>query len=119
MPDPTLLPLTAAELIGNYCETLTFGIYLVTCCFCARTLLFSDDPEERLRRPSEIRWFMFSVAVALFVFSVFDDIIGWAHNMAAFVRYHGPGGANQEFKIREWISVARVSILDIITLSLH
>ena len=112
MSDPgSSLPLTTAQLIGNYCETLTFGIYLVTCCFCARTLLFTDDPEERLRRPSEIRWLILTAAVLLFVGSVFDDIIGLLHNMTAFVWYNGPGGANQELtNIRNWINLARVCI---------
>ena len=113
MSGPSFFPITTAQLVGNYCETLTLGIYLVTCCFCARTLLFTDGPEEqRLRRPGEIRWFMLSVAVALFVVSIFDDIIGLVHNMAAFVWYDGSsGGASQELtNIHDWIYTARVSI---------
>ncbi len=103
-------PITAAKRTGNYCETLTYGIYLVSCCFCARTLLFTNGPDERLRKPHEIRWLLLSVAVILFLISTFDDIIGLVHNMAAFVWYAGPGGARQELtNIHDWINIARVS----------
>ena len=102
-------PITAAQLIGSYCQTLTFGIYLVTCCFCACTLLFTSGPQERLRKLHEIRWLMLSVAVLFFVVSVYDDIIGLIHNLKAFVWYDGPGGASHELtNIHDWINISRV-----------
>jgi len=103
----TKFPLTKAQLTGDFCETLTYGMYIVTCGFVARTLLLTG-PEERWRRPSEIRWFMVGFAVSLFAISTFDVIIGLEHNILAFVEYKGPGGAGEELTdISEWINIAR------------
>ena len=110
MSSQNSFPITTAQLLGSYCETLTFGIYLATCWFCACTLLLTNGAEERLRRPNEIQWLMLSVAVILFIVSVFDDIIGFIHNLVAFVWYNGPGGAKEELtNIHEWINISRVS----------
>ncbi|KAJ7835011.1 hypothetical protein B0H14DRAFT_2797489 [Mycena olivaceomarginata] len=82
------LSLSEAQLLGNWFETLTYGMYFVTCGFCARNLL-CIGPEDRGRRPSEIRWFILSVGITLFVVATFDvvaeeeqqkelsDISGW------------------------------------------
>ncbi|KAJ7205004.1 hypothetical protein GGX14DRAFT_569155 [Mycena pura] len=100
-------PLTEAQLTGNWFETLTYGMYFVTCGFCARTLLFIG-PEQRWRKPSEIRWFILSVAVVLFVVGTFDVVIGLLHNLQAFVFFRGTGGAAQELTdISNWINIAR------------
>jgi hypothetical protein len=69
------LSLSEAQLLGNWFETLTYGMYFVTCGFCARTLL-CIGPEDRWRRPSEIRWLILSVGIALFVVATFDVIVG-------------------------------------------
>ncbi|KAF7344927.1 hypothetical protein MVEN_01655100 [Mycena venus] len=101
------LSLSEAQLLGNWFETLTYGMYLVTCCFCARTLL-CIGPEDRWRRPSEIRWFIFSVGITLFVVATFDVVIGLLHNLQAFAFYTGGGGAAQELSdISGWINMAR------------
>ncbi|KXN84933.1 hypothetical protein AN958_11916 [Leucoagaricus sp. SymC.cos] len=99
-------PITAAQLSGNFCETLFFGMYLVTCCFCARTLLVTGDGrDERWHRLHEIRWMMVFVAVALFVICTFDVAIGLLHNFHAFVESKN---AEQElFNIADWINIAR------------
>jgi hypothetical protein len=102
-------PITAAQLTGNFCETLTYGIYLTTFTFCMRTLLMNQY--GHWRKPYEIRWYLVTVAMILFGVSTFDVIIGLIHNIKAFVDYHGEGGAPQELtNIRDWINVSRVSI---------
>ncbi|KAJ7786754.1 hypothetical protein B0H14DRAFT_3893541 [Mycena olivaceomarginata] len=103
------LSLSEAQLLGNWFETLTYGMYFVTCGFCARTLL-CIGPEDRWRRPSEIRWLILSVGIALFVVATFDVIIGLLHNLQAFAFYTGEGGAAQELAdISGWINVARTA----------
>lgn len=99
-------PITAAQLSGNFCETLFYGIYLVTFCSCARTLLTTGSGQaERWRRPSEIRWMMASVTVVLFVICTFDVTIGLLHNFRAFIDSSDP---QQVFlNITDWITVAR------------
>ncbi|KAJ6467315.1 hypothetical protein C8R45DRAFT_1078560 [Mycena sanguinolenta] len=101
------LPLTEAQLLGNWFETLTYGMYIVTCGFCARTLL-CIGPDHRWRKPSEIRGFILSVYIALFVGATFDVVIGLLHNLHAFVFYTGGGGAAQVLvDISNWINIAR------------
>ncbi|KAJ7887345.1 hypothetical protein B0H14DRAFT_2696261, partial [Mycena olivaceomarginata] len=101
------LSLSEAQLLGNWFETLTYGMYFVTCGFCARKLL-CIGPEDRGRRPSEIRWFILSVGITLFVVATFDVVIGLLHNLQAFAFYTGGGGAAKELSdISGWINVAR------------
>jgi hypothetical protein len=53
-----------------------------------------------------------SVFCFIFVVNTFDDIIGLVHNLAAFVKYTGPGGAAAELtNIHDWINIARASIV--------
>ncbi|KAJ6490927.1 hypothetical protein C8R45DRAFT_991162 [Mycena sanguinolenta] len=107
--DSNAFPITEAQLTGHYFETLGYGIYLATCCLCARTLFWIPQPGgERLRRRSEIRWLLVSVFVFLFVVSTFDDIIGLVHMILAFMKYKGPGGATGELmNIHSWINIVR------------
>ncbi|KAF8197780.1 hypothetical protein K438DRAFT_1584679, partial [Mycena galopus ATCC 62051] len=103
--------ITAAQLTGLYFETLAYGMYLVTCCFCAQTLFWIPPPGgvERLRRRGEVRWMLVSIFCLIFVVSMLDDITGMIHIMAAFVRYKGAGGAQEELtNIRDWINIVRV-----------
>ncbi|KAJ7841490.1 hypothetical protein B0H14DRAFT_2512249, partial [Mycena olivaceomarginata] len=101
------IPLTEAQLLGNWFETLTYGMYFVTCGFCARTLL-CIGPDDRWRKPSEIRGLILSVGIALFVVATFDVVIGLLHNLQAFVFYTGGGGAAQVFAdILNWINISR------------
>jgi hypothetical protein len=103
-------PITAAQLTGNFCETLFFGMYLATCTFCVRPLfLIGDGEDERWRRLHEIRWFMVIVSAALFIISTFDVAIGLLHNFHAFIDSTDPV---KEFNnIGDWINIARVGIL--------
>ncbi len=100
-------PITAAQLSGNFCETLFYGMCLVTCCFCARTLLLTGEGrEERWLHLNEIRWMMASIAVALFVICTFDVAIGLLHNFHAFVS--AKNATAEFFNIADWINIARV-----------
>ncbi|KAJ6522879.1 hypothetical protein B0H19DRAFT_1386553 [Mycena capillaripes] len=108
--DSKSFPITEAQLTGNYFETLTYGMYLVTCCFCAQSLFWIPQPggNDRLRRRSEIRWMLVSVFCFIFVVNTFDDIIGLVHNIAAFVKYTDSGGPTKELtNIHDWINIAR------------
>ncbi|KAF5347897.1 hypothetical protein D9756_010198 [Leucocoprinus leucothites] len=98
-------PITAAELTGNFCETLTYGMYLVTCTFCARTLfLTGGGQEESWRRLHKIRWLMTLVAFALLSLCTFDVEIGLLHNFRAFIDAED---AETEFSnISDWINIA-------------
>lgn len=101
-------PITAAQLVGNFCETLLYGIYLVTCCLCARTLFLTGrGGEERWLRLHEIRWMMVFIAALLLAICSFDVAIGLLHNFQAFIQ---SSDAFQEYyNIEDWINIARVS----------
>jgi hypothetical protein len=89
--NPLLFPLSSAQLVGKFCETLFFGMYLVTCVFCARTLLLrGSGPEERWIHLDEIRWIMVAAALSLFAFCTFDVAIGLLHNFHAFIESIDP-----------------------------
>jgi hypothetical protein len=103
------LPITAAQLAGNFCETLFYGIYLVTCIFCARFLLFTGSGhEERWLRADEIRWMMVVIASLLFAICTFDVAIGLLHNFRAFVQSDNP--EKELLNLGDWINIARVRI---------
>ncbi|KAJ7915795.1 hypothetical protein B0H13DRAFT_1999469 [Mycena leptocephala] len=98
--DSNAFPITEAQLTGIYFETLTYGMYLVTCCFCAQTLFWIPQPGggERLRQRSEIQWLLVSIFCFIFVVSTFDDIIGLLHMILAF---------EELTNIHDWINIAR------------
>ncbi|KAJ7893252.1 hypothetical protein B0H13DRAFT_2037510 [Mycena leptocephala] len=98
--DSNVFPITEAQIIGIYFETLTYGIYLVTCCFCAQILFWipQSGGGERLRQRSEIRWLLVSIFCFIFVVNTFDDIIGLLHMILAF----------ELTNIDDWINIARL-----------
>ncbi|KAF5348258.1 hypothetical protein D9756_010541 [Leucocoprinus leucothites] len=99
-------PITTAQLLGNFCETLAYGVYLVTCTFCARTLfLVGKGQEERWASPHEIRWLMATIAMALFIICTFDVAIGLLHNMRAFIQSKDP--ERVFYNIADWINIVR------------
>jgi hypothetical protein len=100
-------PIIAAQLSGILCETLFYGMYLVTCGFCARTLLIVvNGEEERWVRWHEVRWTMASIAVVLFFISTWDVATGILHLFDAFIK---AGNATVELtNIGGWINIARV-----------
>lgn len=102
-------PITAAQLSGNFSETLFYGMYLVTCCFCGHTLFFTGSGrDERLLRAHEIRWMMVFIALALFSICTFDVAIGLLHNFQAFIESSDP--TKELENIRYWINITRVRI---------
>ncbi|EKM77397.1 hypothetical protein AGABI1DRAFT_108226 [Agaricus bisporus var. burnettii JB137-S8] len=108
-------PITAAQLSGILCETLFYGIYLVTCCFVTRTLLITGNGGEGKRwvRRHEVRWVMASVAVLLFLISTWDVSIGILHLFNAFIKAED---ATLEFtNITDWINIAR-SVNQVLTM---
>ncbi|KAJ7749369.1 hypothetical protein B0H14DRAFT_441273 [Mycena olivaceomarginata] len=56
-------PLTDAHSYGLFLESIFYGIYLVTCGACLKTLLFSGD---RLKPVRELKWAMLVVVFILF-----------------------------------------------------
>ncbi|KAJ7915744.1 hypothetical protein B0H13DRAFT_1999391 [Mycena leptocephala] len=107
--DDYVFPLTEAQITGIYFETLTYGMYLVTCCFCAQMLFWIPQPGagERLRQRSEIKWLLVSIFCFIFVVSTFDDIIGLLYMILAFVKYKGAGGPKELMDSHYWINIAR------------
>ena len=101
-------PLTIAQLFGNFCETLFYGIYLVTCLSCVRVFLDAWTRQVgRWGRSRRIRWLMTMTALALFTICTFDTVIGLVHNIQAFVHSNDP---EKEFvNLSNWITIARVS----------
>jgi hypothetical protein len=102
-------PITAAQLSGNFCETLFYGMYLVTCTFCVRVLFIGGSGrDERWLQFREIRWFWVSIAFTLFGVCTFDTAIGLLHNFQAFVESNDPDISFDN--IGNWINIARVRI---------
>jgi hypothetical protein len=102
-------PITAAQLAGNFCETLFYGMYLITCGFCTRSLLFTGSGhEERWLHTDEIRWMMVVISSLLFAICTFNLSIGLLHNFHAFVQ---SDNLEKEFlNLGDWINIARVHI---------
>ncbi|XP_006463035.1 hypothetical protein AGABI2DRAFT_207725 [Agaricus bisporus var. bisporus H97] len=100
-------PITAAQLVGNFCETLLYGMYLVTCGLCARAFLFTGSgKEERWLRPHEIRWMMVFIATTLLAICSFDVAIGLLHNFQAFIQSTNP--SEEYYDIGDWINISRI-----------
>ena len=102
-------PLTTAQLFGNFCETLFYGIYLMTCLSCVRVFLDAWTRQVgRWGRSRRIRWLMTTTALMLFAICTFDTVIGLVHNIQAFVHSNDP---EKEFvNLSNWITIARVSV---------
>jgi len=102
-------PITMAQLLGNFCETLFYGIYIATCFSCIRIFFDAWTRQEgRWSRSRKIRWLMTTTALMLFAICSFDTAIGLLHNIHAFVKSSDP---EKEFmKLSNWITIARVSI---------
>jgi hypothetical protein len=87
--------ISEAQIVGLWLETLFWGFFLITFFMCLRTLLFNE--EDELKRKEHINWPMLMVALLLFVFATLDVILGFVHNLQAFIFYTGPGGSDAEF----------------------
>ncbi|KAJ7151024.1 hypothetical protein C8R46DRAFT_824008, partial [Mycena filopes] len=99
-------PITEAQIVGLFLESVFWGIYLITLVLCLRSLLFTTN--FGFKRLQDINWPMLVVALAMCVLATLDVAVGLLHNIEAFVLYTGPGGAEAEFgNISDWINVVK------------
>lgn len=100
-------PITEAQIVGLFLESVFWGFYIITFVLCLRSLLFEATWE--LKRPSKLNWPMLLVTLAMCIFATLDVAIGLMHNIEAFVLYTGPGGALEEFSnISDWVNIIKV-----------
>ncbi|TFK32661.1 hypothetical protein BDQ12DRAFT_638462 [Crucibulum laeve] len=106
MPSSSL-PITTAQLCALFTESIVYGIYLVTCGYCAQQLFMVNG---RCKRLGEYHWPMVIVAILLLIFSTLDVAMGFYHNLWAFVLYTGTGGALEAFhNISFWVNVIKTT----------
>ena len=107
--DQDPFPITVAQLSGNFCKTIFFGIYLAISTLCIP--IFYDvwiKKQQQWGQLSRTRWIITTVALILIVICTFDTILGLVHNIWTFIDSSDP---IQEFqKTSSWINLARVSI---------
>ncbi|KAF4623802.1 hypothetical protein D9613_001288 [Agrocybe pediades] len=95
-------PITEAQITGLFVESVLFGIHLLTFAYCVRAL---TSTPTRWRAPSEINWAMLVVSVVLLANAGFDVVLGYYHNLKAFVFFKGEPG---DFDgISNWINVSK------------
>ncbi|TFK33591.1 hypothetical protein BDQ12DRAFT_670121 [Crucibulum laeve] len=85
-------PITAAQLWGLFMESVLYGMYLVTCGYCAQYLFLIDGRWKRLR---EYNWAMVIVAILLLILATLDVTMGFYYNMWAFVSYTSAGATSK------------------------
>ncbi|KAJ7844902.1 hypothetical protein B0H14DRAFT_3868192 [Mycena olivaceomarginata] len=109
-------PITEAQIVGLFLESVFWGIYLVTFFLSLRSLLFSKNFDRR--RLSDLNWPMLVVIFAMCSFATLDVAVGLLHNIQAFVLYKGSGGAAEEFSnISDWVNITKaVNVLGQTTL---
>jgi hypothetical protein len=102
-------PITEAQIVALFMESVFWGIYLVTFFLSLRSLLFTNNFERR--RFSTINWPMVVVVFAMCSFATLDVAVGLLHNIQAFVLYKGAGGAAEEFSnISDWVNITKVGL---------
>ncbi|KAJ6529983.1 hypothetical protein DFH09DRAFT_1411391 [Mycena vulgaris] len=87
-------PFTDVHSYGLFFESVLYGIYLVTCGFCLKTL-FTD--KARLKRLSDINWAMVIVISVLFSIATVDAVLQFYRNLHTFATTDGPGAASVAF----------------------
>jgi hypothetical protein len=105
-------PLAEAQLVALFMECIVYGIYLVTLCTTARVLLWdSVGRREKLNLP------MVTVMCLMATFATVDVAMGLKHNLDAFMKFKGHGGANEEFaEMSYWVNVMKVRQFRILVL---
>ncbi|KXN88449.1 hypothetical protein AN958_07360 [Leucoagaricus sp. SymC.cos] len=97
--------ITGANLVGNICSAVFYGIYLVTCAPCCRILFTTGSGrEERWRRPSEIRWMMAIGGLIPFIVCNPNLMMGFSCNYRAFMQSENA----QKVLIADWTNIAQV-----------
>ncbi|KAF8208510.1 hypothetical protein K438DRAFT_1712167 [Mycena galopus ATCC 62051] len=99
-------PITEAQLVGLFLESVFWGIYLVTFFLCLRALLFNAELEPRRLR--DLNWPMLALVFVMGTFATLDVVVGLLHNIQAFVMFKGPGGAAADFSnISDWVNIVK------------
>ncbi|KAH7889178.1 hypothetical protein F5I97DRAFT_1934143 [Phlebopus sp. FC_14] len=99
-------PVTAAQIVALFSESVLYGVYLVTLFHCLRALLWSESDG---RFKSQINWSMLIPALLLCLFATLDVAFGLRHLLDAFVYYQGPGGPAEELSdISYWVNVMKI-----------
>ncbi|KAJ7907203.1 hypothetical protein B0H13DRAFT_2332589 [Mycena leptocephala] len=86
--------LTDAETYGLFFESVFYGVYLVTCGFCVRTLFTTQTGLKRLR---DLNWPMIVVAFLLFGIATVDAVLQFTRNLHTFQIADGPTDAANDF----------------------
>ena len=89
--DQDPFPITVAQLSGNFCKTIFFGIYLAISTLCIP--IFYDvwiKKQQQWGQLSRTRWIITTVALILIVICTFDTILGLVHNIQAFIDSSDP-----------------------------
>ncbi|KDR66676.1 hypothetical protein GALMADRAFT_80539 [Galerina marginata CBS 339.88] len=108
MADP--FSISEAQLVSSWLATIFWSFFLVTFVQCLRALLL-DEWGTEFRRPSTINWAMVAVSVSFFVFGTLDVVLGFYHNIKAFILFTGPGGSEAEFtQLSDWVNVLKVRL---------
>ncbi|KAF7353742.1 hypothetical protein MVEN_01059600 [Mycena venus] len=99
-------PITEAQIVGLFLESVFWGIYLITFFLCLRVLLFNSNYDRK--RLSDFNWPMLTVCLCMCAFATMDVAVGLLHNIQAFVLYKGPGGPAEEFShISDWVNIVK------------
>ncbi|KAF8191516.1 hypothetical protein K438DRAFT_1830649 [Mycena galopus ATCC 62051] len=99
-------PITEAQIVALFLESVFWGIYLVTFFLCLRSLLFDSNLDWK--RFANINWPMLIVTMIMSVFATLDVAVGLLHNIQAFIQYTGSGGAAEEFShISDWVNIVK------------
>ncbi|PCH39048.1 hypothetical protein WOLCODRAFT_141083 [Wolfiporia cocos MD-104 SS10] len=103
MVDNAKFPVTEAQLVALFMQSVTYGIHVATFCICLLTLFQTSRANNR-----GFAWPWLVVAVVLFAIGTIDVIFNFYHNLIAFILYTGPGGPSVPFgDISNWLSVMR------------
>ncbi|KAH9913025.1 uncharacterized protein B0H18DRAFT_888962 [Fomitopsis serialis] len=96
-------PITEAQLVALFMESVSYGIHVVTFAQCMYTWF-----TVRHSRGTSKTWPWMFVAVILFAIGTLDVSFNLAHNIMAFVLYSGKGGAEYQFNdMSNWVDVMR------------
>jgi len=96
-------PITEAQLVALFMESVSYGIHVVTFAQCMYTWFV-----VRHSRGNSKTWPWMSVAVILFAIGTLDVSFNLAHNIMAFIFSSGEGGAEIAFEhSSNWVNVMR------------
>lgn len=99
-------PFIEAVIIQLAMEAVFYGIYLVSCGFCAVSLFRYHDERKRFR---DVNWIMVVVGLLLFSIASLDLSVDILIKVKAFVFSSGPGGPAAVFgDISSWENIVKV-----------